>query len=84
MCRGCFAWLRHPSYSGLLLIFWLWGWNTHNRLGLGIIVLLPAAALVYRIRVEEVALTGAFGEEYVVYSQRVKRLIPGFTERGRG
>jgi protein-S-isoprenylcysteine O-methyltransferase Ste14 len=40
-------------------------------------VVLPAAALLYRIHVEEAALTGAFGAEYVEYSRRVKRLIPG-------
>ena len=74
---GLFRVVRHPSYSGLLLIFLAMGLNTHNWLGLGIIVLLPAAALVYRIHVEEVALTGAFGAEYVAYSQRTKRLIPG-------
>ena len=74
---GLFRVVRHPSYSGLLLIFLAMGLNTHNWLGLGIIVLLPAAALVYRIHVEEVALTGAFGAEYVEYSERTKRLIPG-------
>jgi protein-S-isoprenylcysteine O-methyltransferase Ste14 len=46
-------------------------------LGLAIIVLLPMAALLYRIHVEEAALTGAFGAEYMEYSRRTKRLIPG-------
>ena len=35
------------------------------------------AALLYRIHVEEAALTGAFGQEYVEYSRTTKRLIPG-------
>jgi protein-S-isoprenylcysteine O-methyltransferase Ste14 len=74
---GLFRWMRHPSYTGLLLIFLAVGLNTRNWLGLGIIVLLPLAALLYRIHVEEVALTGAFGTEYVEYSRRTKRLIPG-------
>ena len=74
---GLFRVVRHPSYTGLLLIFLAMGLNTHNWLGLGIIVLLPAAALLYPIQVEEAALAGAFGAEYVAYSQRVKRLIPG-------
>jgi protein-S-isoprenylcysteine O-methyltransferase Ste14 len=69
--------MRHPSYTGLLLIFLAVGLNTRNWLGLGIIVLLPLAALLYRIHVEEVALTGAFGTEYMEYSRRTKRLIPG-------
>jgi protein-S-isoprenylcysteine O-methyltransferase len=74
---GLFRWMRHPSYTGMLLIFLAIGWNTRNWLGLGIIVLLPMAALLYRIHVEEAALTGAFGEDYVEYSRRTKRLIPG-------
>ena len=74
---GLFRWMRHPSYTGMMLIFLAMGLNTRNWLGLGIIVLLPAAALLYRIHVEEVALTGAFGAEYVEYSERTKRLIPG-------
>ncbi len=74
---GLFRWMRHPSYTGMLLIFLAMGLNTRNWLGLAIIVLLPMAALLYRIHVEEAALTGAFGAEYVAYSQRVKRLIPG-------
>ena len=74
---GLFRWMRHPSYTGMMLIFLAMGLNTRNWLGLGIIVLLPVAALLYRIHVEEAALTGAFGAEYVEYSQRTKRLIPG-------
>ncbi len=74
---GLFRWIRHPSYTGMMLIFLAIGLDTKNWLGLAIIVLLPATALLYRMHVEEAALTGAFGAEYVEYSQRVKRLIPG-------
>jgi len=74
---GVFRWMRHPSYTGMMLIFVAIGLNTRNWLGLGMIVVLPAAALLYRMHVEEAALTGAFGEEYVAYSGRTKRLIPG-------
>ena len=74
---GVFRWMRHPSYTGMMLIFLAMGLNTHSWLGLGIILALPAAALLYRIHVEEAALTGAFGTEYVEYSARTKRLIPG-------
>jgi protein-S-isoprenylcysteine O-methyltransferase Ste14 len=40
-------------------------------------VVFPTAALLYRISVEERALTEAFGLEYLQYSQETKRLIPG-------
>ena len=74
---GLFRLMRHPSYTGMMLIFLAVGLDTKNWVGLGIIVLLPAAALLYRIHVEEAALTGAFGAEYVEYSRTTKRLIPG-------
>ena len=74
---GLFRVMRHPSYTGMMLIFLAMGLATTNWLGLGIIVVLPAAALLYRIHVEEAALTGAFGAEYVAYSAKTKRLIPG-------
>ena len=74
---GLFRWMRHPSYTGVMLIFVAMGLATRNWLGLAIIVVLPMAALLYRIHVEEVALAGAFGAEYVEYSQKTKRLIPG-------
>jgi protein-S-isoprenylcysteine O-methyltransferase Ste14 len=43
---------------------------------LAIIVLPPIVALLYRIHVEELALTSAFGNDYTDYSRSTKRLIP--------
>jgi protein-S-isoprenylcysteine O-methyltransferase len=74
---GLFRYMRHPSYTGMVLIFVAMGLSTHNWVGLGIIVIGPVAALVYRIHVEEAALTAAFGVEYVEYSRVTKRLMPG-------
>jgi protein-S-isoprenylcysteine O-methyltransferase Ste14 len=74
---GLFRFMRHPSYTGMVLIFIAMGLSTRNWLGLGLIVLPPAAALLYRIHVEEAALRGAFGQQYVEYSRTTRRLIPG-------
>jgi protein-S-isoprenylcysteine O-methyltransferase Ste14 len=74
---GLFRWVRHPSYSGMLLIFTAIGLSQRNWVSLAIMVVFPTAALLYRIRVEERALTEAFGLEYLQYSQETKRLIPG-------
>lgn len=75
--RGLFRWMRHPSYTGMMVLFLAVGLDTRNWLGLGMIMVLSMAALLYRMHVEEAALTGAFGEEYVEYSRTTKRLIPG-------
>jgi protein-S-isoprenylcysteine O-methyltransferase Ste14 len=74
---GLFRYMRHPSYTGMVLIFIAMGLSTRNWLGLALLVIPPIAALLYRIHVEEAALTGAFGQEYVDYSRTTKRLIPG-------
>ena len=74
---GLFRLMRHPSYTGILLVLLAMGMSTHNWLALAIIVLPPVAALLYRIRVEEAALTRAFGQAYLDYSRTTKRLIPG-------
>jgi protein-S-isoprenylcysteine O-methyltransferase Ste14 len=42
-----------------------------------IIVVGPTAAFLYRMHVEEMALSGAFGERYRQYMHRTARLIPG-------
>jgi len=74
---GLFHYVRHPSYTGMLLIFLALGLRMQNWLSLGIVLIPPFAALLYRIRVEEAALTGAFGEQYIDYSRTTKRLVPG-------
>jgi protein-S-isoprenylcysteine O-methyltransferase Ste14 len=74
---GLFRYMRHPSYTGMVLIFLALGLRMHNWLSLLIVMVPPVLALLYRIHVEEDALTGAFGTQYVEYSRTTKRLIPG-------
>jgi protein-S-isoprenylcysteine O-methyltransferase Ste14 len=74
---GLFRIVRHPSYSGLLLIFFALGLRTRNWLALAVMMIPTLAALLYRIHVEEAALSDAFGEQYLEYSRQTKRLIPG-------
>jgi protein-S-isoprenylcysteine O-methyltransferase Ste14 len=74
---GLYRWMRHPSYSGLLLCIFAVGLHTRNWISLLIITVPTSAALLYRIYVEEAALRDHFGPEYVEYSRRTKRLVPG-------
>jgi protein-S-isoprenylcysteine O-methyltransferase Ste14 len=74
---GLYRWIRHPSYSGMLLIFTAIGLSQRNWMSLAIMLILPTAALLYRIHVEERALGEAFGDEYARYTQLTCRLIPG-------
>jgi len=74
---GPYRRIRHPSYTGALLAFLGLGLCTQNWAALAVIVVGTTAAFVYRMRVEEAALTGAFGDRYRLYMQRTSRLIPG-------
>jgi protein-S-isoprenylcysteine O-methyltransferase Ste14 len=74
---GLYRIVRHPSYLGLLIIFFAIGVHSRNWLGLAVVMVPTTAALLYRIHVEETALRDAFGAEYADYSKSTKRLIPG-------
>jgi protein-S-isoprenylcysteine O-methyltransferase Ste14 len=77
MKTGLYQFMRHPSYSGMLLMFLAVGLIERNWISLAIMLIVPTAALLYRIHVEEIALREHFGEEYVAYSRETKRLVPG-------
>lgn len=74
---GMYRVVRHPSYLGLLLVFLAIGIHSRNWISLIIVTVPTTAVLLYRIRVEEIALNEAFGGEYAAYSHATKRLIPG-------
>jgi protein-S-isoprenylcysteine O-methyltransferase Ste14 len=77
MRTGVFRYARHPSYTGLILIFAAIGLHLRNWESLLVVLIPPTAALLYRIRVEEAALNRAFGPEYADYCACTRRLIPG-------
>ena len=74
---GPFRFVRHPSYTGLLLAFFGFGLSLGNALSLIVLIAPIVAALWYRMLVEEEALRQALGAPYDAYCARTKRLIPG-------
>ena len=74
---GLFRLVRHPSYSGLLVLYLGFGLSFGNWLSLAVIVIPFLAALLYRIQVEETSLVEALGQDYVDYRKSTKRLLPG-------
>jgi protein-S-isoprenylcysteine O-methyltransferase Ste14 len=74
---GPYRWVRHPSYSGLLLIVTGCGLAAGNWLALAVCALLPLPALLRRIHVEEAELTHVLGDRYRAYQAQTKCLIPG-------
>ncbi|MDQ0114902.1 protein-S-isoprenylcysteine O-methyltransferase Ste14 [Paenibacillus harenae] len=74
--RGIYRWVRHPSYTGGILIFMGIAMSINNWLALIVNVLLIAGAYLYRIRIEERALMNYFGEAYKDYMKRTWKLFP--------
>ena len=72
---GPYRYIRHPSYAGALLAFVGLGF-CFGGLSILFLTVPIIGAFLWRIRIEESALTEALGEDYRTYKQRTKRLIP--------
>jgi len=73
---GPYRLIRHPSYTGILLLVAGIGVCFGNVVSI-LVILAPVLALMTtRIRVEEEALMNALGDAYRRYMARTKRLIP--------
>ncbi|HEX2616101.1 MAG TPA: isoprenylcysteine carboxylmethyltransferase family protein [Flavobacteriales bacterium] len=73
---GPYRLLRHPSYTGALLGFCGLALMLQNGLS-AVLLLVPITVMfLWRIAIEERALTAAFGPAYEAYKARTKRLVP--------
>ena len=76
MSSGPYKWIRHPSYTGLLLVVAGFGLAVGNWLALAVGLLLPLPGILWRIHVEEAELERVLGAAYSAYRARTTRLIP--------
>ncbi len=74
--KGPYKYVRHPSYTGALIIFIGLGLALQSWAGVLTLILLFIIAYGYRIYVEEKVLISELGEPYIEYKKRTKRLIP--------
>ena len=73
--HGVYTKVRHPSYTGSSL-FWLGLALLLNSI-LGFIVMhLGVTLVLIRIPFEEKMLISRFGQQYIDYMKRTKKLIP--------
>lgn len=73
---GPYAFVRHPSYSGLLLALLGCGVMVGNWVGVLASFAIVLVAIIYRIRIEERLLLDSIGEDYRRYASRHARLVP--------
>lgn len=74
---GPYRLVRHPSYTGILLLAIGYGVTLNSWLSLAILLVVPLATTLRRISVEEATMAEVLGDPYQAYRQRTKRLLPG-------
>ena len=74
---GPYRWVRHPSYTGLLLVALGFGVAAGNWLSLAICAVIPLLGLLPRIAIEESELARVLGDEYRSYQRATHRIVPG-------
>jgi protein-S-isoprenylcysteine O-methyltransferase Ste14 len=72
---GPYRLIRHPSYSGALIILFGAALTFTNWLSL-LAIVPPFIGYAYRIAVEEAVLKNDLGDDYREYCRRTERLIP--------
>jgi protein-S-isoprenylcysteine O-methyltransferase Ste14 len=73
---GPYRLVRHPSYSGVLLILVGVGLAFQSFAAFLVMLFIFSVAYGQRINEEEKVLVSELGEEYVKYMKRTKKLIP--------
>jgi protein-S-isoprenylcysteine O-methyltransferase Ste14 len=74
---GPYRFVRHPGYSGLLLMALGLCIGYSSLIGLIAIPILLIPGLSFRMKVEERMLSEEFRDDYWAYARRAKKLIPG-------
>lgn len=74
---GLYRYVRHPSYTGLLVAFLGFGVWFSNWMSLLVLLGPITLGVLNRVRREEQALLGSLGAAYESYCARTRRFVPG-------
>ena len=74
--EGAYRWVRHPSYTGGMMMYLGTGLGLTNWLSALVITVLGAIGYAYRVHVEEQTLQASLGQPYCDYMSRTKRFVP--------
>ncbi|HLO29080.1 MAG TPA: isoprenylcysteine carboxylmethyltransferase family protein, partial [Anaerolineales bacterium] len=74
---GPYRIIRHPAYTGFLLMALGLALGYSSLVGIAAILLALLPSMIYRIRIEEKLLAEHFGTQFYKYADKTKRLIPG-------
>src|SRR5687768_250267 len=73
---GAYRWLRHPSYTGALLVILGIATSVGNWLSIVVSMIVAFSAYSYRAHVEEQALLSSLGAPYAQFMATRRRFIP--------
>lgn len=73
---GPYRWLRHPSYTGILVALVGAAITFESWAGAAVTAVVMVPVYLYRIRIEERALVARFGEAYREFAARRWALLP--------
>ena len=73
---GIYKYIRHPIYLGDMLFYFGIGISLSNYIIILVLLLSSSTAYIIRMNQEEKMMIEGFGNEYVVYCSKTKRLIP--------
>jgi protein-S-isoprenylcysteine O-methyltransferase Ste14 len=74
--KGPYRFVRHPSYTGVLVTFIGLGLAVQSLGALLVLLLVFGVSFGYRMLVEERTLLSQLAQDYASYMRRTKRLIP--------
>ena len=74
---GPYRWVRHPSYTGMIVFLVGLGLAASDWASLAVLALVPTVGLVVRIHLEERALRDGLGDQYGRFAATRRRLFPG-------
>jgi protein-S-isoprenylcysteine O-methyltransferase len=74
--KGPYRWVRHPSYTGVLITFIGLSLAVQSLGALLVLLAVFTVSFGYRMRVEEKTLLSELGDNYASYMKKAKRIIP--------
>jgi protein-S-isoprenylcysteine O-methyltransferase Ste14 len=74
--KGPYRWVRHPSYTGVLITFIGLSLAVQSLGALLVLLAVFTISFGYRMHVEEKTLLTELGDNYASYMKRTKRIIP--------
>jgi protein-S-isoprenylcysteine O-methyltransferase Ste14 len=76
IATGLYKFIRHPGYLGQLMIFLGISISVSNWFSILLMMIPVSIGYLYRMRIEEKFMSEQLGEEYLIYQEHTKKIIP--------